>query len=177
MPLEWKYDNYAGQPMYAGHLTVTYAVRGMAGGRAPVLKPLAPLLVGAFLPDLIDKPLCYFFGLPPRGVGHSALVLAFMFLCLFRLSPRRRPFLFALAAGAAFHLAEDWPFAQTLLWPLLGGWDYYPLFSLDEGLLTYYTGQRHPYMLVFEAASWPLCTYYWLRARLAADDRSATAPA
>lgn len=162
--------------MYAGHLTVTYAVRGAAMGKAPALRPLYPLLLGAMLPDLVDKPLCLLAGWPPRGIAHSAVVLAIGFYLLFRLMPRHRILLAAVAAGAAFHLIEDWPYPHIFAWPLLGGWEYFPLQDIGENMLSFYRGEPHPYMLAVEAASWPFCLYYWIKERAPFNATPAGAP-
>lgn len=151
--------------MYAGHLTVTYAARGALKDKLPVLRPLYPLLLGALLPDLIDKPFWQLLDGPPRGLAHSVIVLAFGFYVLYRLLPRHRAILTTVAVGAAFHLVEDWPFLQVLTWPLLGEWEYLRLPGVGENMLAFYRGIPHPYMLAVEIASWPFCVYYWMRSR------------
>jgi hypothetical protein len=61
--------------MVLGHLTVTSAGRRVLQRRWPrVFIPLGPLLLGAYLPDLLDKPLNMAFGLPGRAFGHSLVV-------------------------------------------------------------------------------------------------------
>lgn len=162
--------------MYAGHLTVTYAARGALKGKLPVLRPLYPLLLGAALPDLMDKPFWQLMETPPRGIAHSAVVLALGFYILIRLAPRHRAILATVAAGAAFHLLEDWPFPQIVAWPLLGGWEYFPLHGIGESMASFYRGEPHPYMLSVEVASWPLCLYYWMKGRMPSVATSAEAP-
>ncbi len=152
--------------MYAGHLTVTYAARGALKKQLPVLRPLYPLLLGALLPDVVDKPLAILFDYPGRCLAHSAVILALGFFILFRLMPRHRETLATVAVGAAFHLAEDWAQLNVLAWPLLGTWEYFPLQGIGENMLSFYRGEPHPYMFAVEVASWPLCLYYWLKARV-----------
>lgn len=162
--------------MYAGHLTVTYAARGALKAKLPVLRPLYPLLLGAVLPDIVDKPFWQLLGAPPRGLAHSAAVLALGFYILFRLMPRHRATLAAVAVGAAFHLIEDWPYPHIYAWPLLGGWEYFPLQGIGENTLSYYRAERHPYLLAVEVASWPFCLYYWMKARVPSFAAPAEAP-
>ncbi len=86
---------------------------------------LRVFLVGALLPDLIDKPLGRIlygtFGC--RAFGHSLLFLLIVALAglgLYRL--RHQTALLALGLGALSHLLLDGMFldGQTLLWPALG---------------------------------------------------------
>lgn len=162
--------------MYAGHLTVTYAARGALKDKLPVLRPLYPLLLGAMLPDIVDKSFWQLLDVPPRGVAHSVLVLALGFYILFRLMPRHRVMLAAVAVGAAFHLLEDWPFPNVFLWPLLGGWEYFPLQGIGDNMLSFYRGESHPYMLAVEVASWPFCLFFWMKDRIPSIAASAGSP-
>ncbi len=152
--------------MFAGHLTVTYAARGALKEKLPILRPLFPLLLGALLPDIVDKPIHWWLGLPGRGIAHAAIPLALGFYILFRLAPHHRAILAAAAAGVIFHLAEDWPHPYVIAWPLLGTWEYFPLQGLEDQLLSFYRGETHPYLLAVEVASWPLCIHYWIKDRL-----------
>lgn len=87
------------------------------------------VLLGALIPDLIDRPLGL---LSPdattRSVSHSLVfVLALMFAIMFFLrgSAARRWFVFPIAI--LIHLAIDgmWNYPQTFFWPFFG-----PEFSL-----------------------------------------------
>lgn len=70
-----------------------------------------PVIVGTFLPDLIDKPLMLA-GFTPygRGVGHSLLFWvtgALLFVIAYAARHPREPTLRALLAGGWAHLATD----------------------------------------------------------------------
>jgi len=93
-----------------GHLGVGTRLLGSLRRRLPA----GWLILGCLLPDLIDKPL--FYGLlfweghadalirGSRSIGHSGL----FFLAVIALAAiRRRPFVWAVAAGMATHLALD----------------------------------------------------------------------
>ncbi len=92
------------------------------------------LLVAAYGPDWVDKPLKLFFDLPGHGVGHSGLVFAC--LCLSVFSLRRRigahmPLAAACLGLWAAHLLCDWILPEVLFWPLLG-----PLPNSNYGVST-----------------------------------------
>lgn len=111
-----------------GHLGLTVAggrvVEKLARGK------LAPdyrvLLVGAVLPDLVDKPIGYVLMSSSFNNGrlfaHSLLFLAGLTLAGLLADGRARPVLLTLALGTAIHLALDymWLLPTILLWPLLG---------------------------------------------------------
>jgi membrane-bound metal-dependent hydrolase YbcI (DUF457 family) len=151
--------------MIFGHLTVTAAgyhlVKTRLGERLSV--PLAPLLVGAYVPDLLDKPIAFVTGLSGRGYGHSIVVeAAFFALALGALcwrgkpSPAVRALLIALALGTVLHLVEDWVTLDVLLAPLLGPIPLAPQVPLLEKIVLYYTSGS-PQMWIEAAA-----TFYWL---------------
>lgn len=85
------------------------------------------LVIGAILPNLIDKPLGTLLA-PSLGsdrlIGHSLLfgtaIMVVVLLATRRGRVRRR--WMALAVGALFHLVLDgmWTSGQTFLWPFLG---------------------------------------------------------
>jgi inner membrane protein len=85
-------------------------------------------MIGAFLPDLIDKPVGHFlfrelFGGNGRIFSHT--LLFFLVILLFGLSlgfVRNRWYLLAVSFGVLMHLILDamWQTPQTLFWPLLG---------------------------------------------------------
>jgi hypothetical protein len=86
------------------------------------------LIVGAMLPDLIDKPLGHiffadFFNNQGRLFAHSLLFLIIIILtglCLYRRWKQR--WLLILSFGTAVHLITDemWQNPHTALWPFLG---------------------------------------------------------
>jgi membrane-bound metal-dependent hydrolase YbcI (DUF457 family) len=144
--------------MVFGHLTFTAAVHHAVRRRLwPALPlPLAPLVVGAYLPDLVDKPIAIASGLSGRGYGHSIVVLAFVFaLAWIVLRPQQWSF-YALALGAVLHLVQDWVKLKVLLAPLLGPIPEAPPYSFLQALLHFY---RNGGVLVWlEVAS----VLYWV---------------
>ncbi|MFQ5431173.1 MAG: metal-dependent hydrolase [Nitrospinota bacterium] len=163
--------------MIIGHLTTTYALATPLGRRFPVLRNVPPLLVGAYLPDLIDKPIYFLTGFPGRGLGHSAILLTIAFYLLIRAMPSRKNLIIPLAVGAFLHLAEDIASPQVFLWPLLGSWENPGTVSLIEILQRYYLLFEHPIQLTLEVVSYPFCAYALLRRRPAETMEGEAAPA
>ena len=128
---------------------------------------VGPLLFGAYLPDLLDKPLNILLGLPGRGLGHSAVLLALVFYLLIRALPARRRLLIPLAVGAFLHLAQDLAQPATLLWPLMGSWPQSESIGLLENVMGYYLHFDHPGQLALEIASYPFFIYLLIRRRAA----------
>jgi membrane-bound metal-dependent hydrolase YbcI (DUF457 family) len=87
------------------------------------------LLVGALLPDLIDKPLGRVLQVGDYESGQlwghtlalSATLMVVILLATRPRSPQRRLW-FPLAVGSLFHLVLDfmWVHGETFLWPFLG---------------------------------------------------------
>lgn len=118
-----------------GHLAVGYLAyslwRRARDGRPPRSGPVVVVLFASQLPDLIDKPLAWYFEVLPTGrtLGHSLLVMVPLCLLVLAIARHRD----RLAAGVAFvfgvmsHLLVDampalWRAeadATFLLWPLL----------------------------------------------------------
>ena len=105
------------------------AIRKAAGRRLDAAtKPLDYrwLVVGAILPDLIDKPMS--FAVQPefldasRHIAHTLLFPLVLLVVWWLASRRRMNFLLPLAIGSALHLLLDGMFTvpSTLLWPYLG---------------------------------------------------------
>ena len=149
--------------MIIGHLTTTYALAGPLGRRFPALRNIPPLLVGAYLPDLIDKPIYFLTGFPGRGLGHSAILLTIAFYLLIRGLPSRRGLLIPLAAGAFLHLAQDLASPRVFLWPFLGGWENPGSMPLIEIFKRYYLQFKYPGQLALEVISYPFCAYALFR--------------
>jgi hypothetical protein len=87
----------------AGHLAVGYFVGRARGGA------MVAALVGAILPDLIDKP-AQLFGLTPygRSVGHSLIVWSLLWIVSAPRSTLRSVAILRTAiASASVHLATD----------------------------------------------------------------------
>lgn len=128
--------------MILGHLTVTAAGHHLLKKRLwpsfPL--PMAPLLVGAYVPDLLDKPLALLTGLAGRGYGHSLLVQAVFFAAAWMAFRRRAPItLAALAFGTLLHLLQDTVRPVVLLAPLLGPIPFEPMEPLMQKLARFYT--------------------------------------
>ena len=85
------------------------------------------LLIGALLPDIIDKPIAYLFFRETFNTGrifsHTLLFLVVITLAgLYLYRNRTKLWLLVLAFGTMTHLILDqmWQTPQTLLWPLFG---------------------------------------------------------
>jgi inner membrane protein len=85
------------------------------------------LLIGALLPDIIDKPLGHLFFSESLSNGrifsHTLLFLIIVTLAgLYLYRRRAKLWLLVLAFGTLIHLILDqmWQTPQTLLWPLFG---------------------------------------------------------
>lgn len=143
--------------MVLGHLTVTCAMQRTLNKRLPGFgfERLGALIVGAFLPDLIDKPLHLLFLVPTRGFGHSAVLMATVFYILVRLLPSYRKILLALAAGTALHLIEDIAALNVILWPFLDTWQAEEKRDFLLFTYKYYFGLEAPLPFFLEVASYP----------------------
>lgn len=126
----------------------------------PFLGGMSALIFGAFLPDLLDKPLAWILETPSRGVFHSAVVLSILFFALTIALPRRRGFILTIGIGAFLHILEDFSSPAFTFWPLLGAWPPVPRFGLIENLLDYYLYLKSPYQFAVEALSYPF--FAWL---------------
>jgi hypothetical protein len=124
-----------------GHLAIGYVtyslVERVGRGRAPGGAAVLWLAVGTQFPDLIDKPLAWWFGIIPSGrmVAHSLLiglpVIAVAIWYAHRYDRTRDGFAFAI--GYITHLLGDsiglllggayWR-ARFLVWPLVPPVDY-----------------------------------------------------
>lgn len=121
--------------MFFWHLGVTSAVVFLTLGRRRI--DYRVVLLGAILPDLIDKPIGRIFFENTfensRLVGHT---LAFVVLLLFAVQvtlrgPTARRW-FVLPIAALIHLALDamWSHPVTLFWPLFGV--HFPRFPVEN---------------------------------------------
>lgn len=118
------------------HLALAYlfgsAVHRVAAGRGPTTAAVGAIAVASQLPDLIDKPLAWTFGVLPSGLslGHSllfAVPLSALVILLARTDGRATlGIVFALAYGS--HLLGDATYSLLtsgelatgfLLWPLI----------------------------------------------------------
>jgi hypothetical protein len=152
--------------MVFGHLTVTAAAHREWRRLWPsVPVSLGALVVGAYLPDLIDKPIGFLTGLSGRGYGHSILVQLVLFAAAWPLLPRYRATVYTLAIGAMLHLIEDWPGLSVVLAPLLGPIPFMPPRGLLESILTFY---RSGGVLVWIEV---VAAVYWVTVGLASRTR------
>lgn len=110
----------AGGMFLLGHLGITLGLAWFLTWRWPTVRlDYRLVLLGAVLPDLIDKPLGAVLGLESRLWAHTLL-----FLAALALLSRARPLhaLTWLAFGAGVHLVLDmiWFEPHVALWPLYG---------------------------------------------------------
>lgn len=123
-------------------------------------------VLGAMLPDLIDKPLGriifkdrYASG---RLWGHTLLLNVAFFCILFFMRGRLKRKAVLLPTGSLLHLAEDamWNVPRIFWWPLFGST--FPRSKLQGGLLSYLDPTRHPGAFVQEFIG--LALIVWLLA-------------
>jgi len=139
-----------------GHIGVTLGILFILSYIEPRLKTIIDpryLVVGALLPDLIDKPLglIVFASTISNGrmISHTLVFSFTLFLIGLYLYDKRSDIrIISLASGSFFHLMEDqmWNTPKTLFWPLLG-WSF-PKNSIDytglEYLLVLFNRSFHP---------------------------------
>jgi hypothetical protein len=132
-----------------GHLAVGYLVYTVLvrvrGRHTPAGVPTLVLALGTQLPDLVDKPLNWWFGIfDGRGIGHSLLAVTALCLLVAFAAYRydRLELAGALSVGLYTHLLGDsyqallsgeFARAAFLLWPLVPA-PTYPKDSLFEHL-------------------------------------------
>ena len=139
-----------------GHIGVTLGVFIVLGILDPQIKTIIDpkyLVIGALLPDLIDKPIgmVIFSSILANGriIGHTLLFsISILIIGLYLYDKRRDVRIISLAAGSFFHLMEDqmWGDPRTLFWPLFGL--SFPKDSMDrsglEYLLSLFNESFHP---------------------------------
>jgi len=136
------------------------------------------LLVGALLPDLIDKPLGRVLHVGGYNSGQlwghtllfSASLMVLILVATKRGSGRRRTW-FPLAIGAMFHLVLDamWARSETFLWPVLGSdFSKAPAGDLDDAFIS---GLTNPVVAAGEVIGLVYLIWLWRRAGL--GDREA----
>ena len=111
------------------------------------------LLFGAYLPDLIDKPLNILFQLPGRGIAHSVIIQALLFISLIYLLPKHKKIFISVWFGSILHLIQDTIALTIAFWPIVGSLSDYRRFSFAESFYTYYILVRYPYTLLAEVIS------------------------
>ncbi|HHT9117947.1 MAG TPA: metal-dependent hydrolase [Candidatus Hypogeohydataceae bacterium YC38] len=139
--------------MILGHLTCTYlAYRALEKKGIRLILPV--LLVGAYLPDVIDKPLCMLLALPAHGMGHSFLVLLLLFTPLILFLKNYRGIVATMGLGCLLHLLEDLAQSSSILWPLVGNTDpEEKRFTFSNALYVYYIQHKYPATLFVEVLS------------------------
>jgi hypothetical protein len=167
-----------------GHIGVTLGVFIGLGILDPQLKNIIDpkyLVIGALLPDLIDKPLgmVIFSSILASGriIGHTLLLsISILLIGLYLYDKRRDIRIISLALGSFFHLMEDqiWGEPRTLLWPLFG-WSF-PKDSIDntglEHLLVLFNQSFHPQFSesyipeILGIGVVAILTIYWLKNKL-----------
>ena len=119
-----------------GYLCLSLAIR--ARWRVPPQGPaVIAVAIGTQLPDLIDKPLAWTFGLIPSGrsLGHSLVFLAVLAAIAWVLATRydRRVEGLAFIGGYLSHvlvdvlpaaMAGEWAKLGSLLWPITPVYEY-----------------------------------------------------
>jgi membrane-bound metal-dependent hydrolase YbcI (DUF457 family) len=125
------------------------------------------LVLGAYLPDIVDKPLALLTGLSGRGYAHSLVVQALVFGVLFVVARCHTRPLAALALGSVLHLLQDWPPLGVVLAPLLGPIPHEPAATFLARILRFYTTPGA--QLALECAA----VLYWLAAGVSALSRRA----
>ena len=113
-----------------GHIGVTLGVffgLGIFISRLKTIIDPKYLVIGALLPDLIDKPLgrVIFASTIANGriIGHTLLFsLLILLIGLYVYEKRKDMRIISLTTGSLFHLVEDqmWKSPKTLFWPLFG---------------------------------------------------------
>jgi membrane-bound metal-dependent hydrolase YbcI (DUF457 family) len=81
------------------------------------------LMIGALVPDIIDKPLGFLGFGNGRSITHTLLILLIvLFIGLYLHKNYKKTWLLAIVIGMFTHLILDsmWATPQTLLWPLYG---------------------------------------------------------
>lgn len=140
-----------------GHIGITLGIFFIFSHVVPQLKTIIDkryLVIGALLPDLIDKPLgmIVFASTISNGrmVSHTLLFSSILFLIgLYAYNKRSSIIIITLASGSFFHLMEDqmWNTPKTLFWPLLG-WSF-PKDNIADGVAFLLTLLKKSFVLNF----------------------------
>ena len=144
-----------------GHAAVGYllyvAYRRLRDGTSPTGPAVLALGFGTQLPDLVDKPLAWTFGVltSGRSLAHSWLVAGLVLVAAWRVvDERHRPLVGALAVGwlshglgDAFYSVLTWEPAYLgfLLWPVTST----PPYDTERSFLAHFAGMEFtPYVLL-----------------------------
>jgi membrane-bound metal-dependent hydrolase YbcI (DUF457 family) len=125
-----------------GHIGITLGIFFVFSYFAPRLKTIIDpryLIVGALLPDIIDKPLgmIVFASSISNGrmISHTLVFSFTLFIMgLYLYETRSNTLIITLATGSFFHIIEDqmWKTPKTLFWPFFG-WSF-PKDNIDNGI-------------------------------------------
>ncbi|MCP4365502.1 MAG: metal-dependent hydrolase [Planctomycetes bacterium] len=137
--------------MVLGHITCTYIAYRVLYSRG-VRLVLPAFLIGAVLPDVIDKPLLLLFGLEPHGVGHSILVILPVFGLCFLFFRNRYLVLTSLQLGILMHLVEDSYSYEQLFWPFTVEHDDSIVIGWGDSLYSYYVEWFAPITVFLEVS-------------------------
>ena len=131
-----------------GHLGLGLGIAWLATYRRPGTVDYRLVLLGALLPDLIDKPLGALLDLDARLWAHT---LFFVGVVLAASAVPRARLLFSVGIGILTHLLLDriWEQPSVVLWPALG-WSFPPGGPDLEGFLEVLL--RDPYVQAGEVA-------------------------
>ncbi|MFB6153492.1 MAG: metal-dependent hydrolase [Halodesulfurarchaeum sp.] len=153
-----------------GHLAVAYLTySGLCRAResTPTAVATVAIALGSQLPDLVDKPLAWTFGVLPTGrsLMHSAItvaVLSVVVVWVARHRDRPEPY-YALALGTWTHILVDaLPGLEKLsylAWPLLAQ----PTYTLEPSFLAHVQAiALTPWFLV-QAGLTVIATVVWYR--------------
>ena len=157
------------------HVAIGYLLWSVAThslrGRPPNDREVWVLLFGTQLPDLIDKPLAWSFGVLPSGrsLGHSLLFVAAVFALASVVAKRRNARALAVAYGVG-HLSHSLADAYRplmegrygdvgyLLWPLLEG----PADGPGRSIVEHFRGLTLSSFLGYQSAVTALLLALWL---------------
>lgn len=137
--------------------------------RSPDVIPVLALGIGSQLPDIVDKPLAWWFAVLPTGrtLGHSLLVAVPILLALWWVADSRDPVV-ALGFGWISHLigdaiptvaVGDWTYALFLLWPVLST----PPPSIEQSVTAHVRGIEPTAPFFLELLLVAVALYAWRR--------------
>lgn len=163
--------------IFSGHIGIPLAVAKISQKR--ICKPdlikfiksidYRVFLVGALLPDLIDKPLSIFLGNAigtSQSYGHTLIFSTIMLLSgLFLYKKYDIRLLLTLAIGILFHQALDLPTMhyKNFFWPLYG-FKLIPSDHFESNLIKRLLNDiSSPYYLTGEIIGLPITIYYFAK--------------
>lgn len=157
-----------------GHIAVGYLLYSLglrSQGRRPEAAEVVLVAFGTLLPDLVDKPLTWQFGVlsSGRSMAHSLFVAGMVLAVLYVvLAPRiGASQILAFGVGWLSHPLADFPFERALageyeyltyfVWPLLPP----PQYEADQSFLAHVAAYELGPFEVFQFALFGLAAYVW----------------